>query len=124
MIARPLWTAVLAVAALGGAARAEAPAPTPPAENGMAACAQMMQTHKTDLAALEAKTAAMNATQGSEKIDAIAAVVNALVAEHRAMADACPMMGGGMEHAGPAHGSAHDGAPHDAPAAPTGGAMP
>lgn len=34
------------------------------------------------------------------------------------------MMGGGMEHAGPAHGNAHDGAPHDAPAAPTGGAMP
>ena len=119
MTVRLLWTAVLAVVALGGVARAEAPASTPPAEKGMAACAQMMQMHKTALATLEAKTVAMNAAQGAEKIDAIAAVVNALVAQHRAMADGCPMMGG-MEHGGATHG----GAPHDAPSPPTGAAVP
>ena len=123
MSARSLWTAVLVVGALG-AARAEAPAAAGPAEKGMAGCAQMMQQHKADLAALESKTAAMNAAQGAEKVDAIAAVVNALVAQHRAMAEACPMMGGKMEHAGHTHGSAHDGAAHGATAAPTGGPTP
>jgi len=123
MIVRSLCAAVLGVAALGGAARAEAPATPQPTAKGMAGCQNMMRMHEAGASSLEAKTAAMNAAQGPEKVDAIAAVVNTLVAQHRAMADACPMMGGGTEHADETHGSEHS-APHETPAAPSEPATP
>jgi hypothetical protein len=79
---------------------------------------------------LEAKAAAMNAAAPSEKVDAIAAVVNELVAQRRAMTAGCPMMGdsgekmhgmmGAMEHGSGEHG----GMRQDAPAAPSGGVTP
>lgn len=72
----------------------------------------------------------MNAAAPSEKVDAIAAVVNELVAQRRAMTAGCPMMGdsgekmhgmiGAMEHGSGEHG----GMRQDAPAAPSGGVTP
>jgi hypothetical protein len=108
---------MLAVAALYAGTWAEEPAPpaaTPPpaATAPKARCEQMMQKRHEALATLEAKTTAMNAAQGSEKVDAIAAVVSELVAQHRAMhggeggPEDCPMMGGKqmpeMQHGQPA----------------------
>jgi hypothetical protein len=129
MTARSLAGALLAVAALNAGAWAEEPA-TEPAEKPKASCEQMMQKHKSDLADLEAKAAAMNAAQPSEKVDAIAAVVNALVAQQRATPAGCPMMEemsekmhgmmGGMEHGSGEHG----GMQHAAPTAPSGGGTP
>jgi hypothetical protein len=81
------------------------------------------------------KAAAMNAAQGTEKVDAIAAVVNELVAQHRAMhgdqgcPGGCPMMKemkekmGGMMGSGTDHGAMeHGGMQHDVPTPPSGGA--
>ena len=72
----------------------------------------------------------MNAAAPSEKVEAIAAVVNELVAQRRAMSTGCPMMGdsgekmhgmmGAMEHGSGEHG----GMQHEAPAAPSGGVTP
>jgi len=45
----------------------------------------MIQKEKDNAAALESKTAAMNAAQSAEKVDAIAALVNEFVVQHRAM---------------------------------------
>jgi hypothetical protein len=91
MTARSLMGALLGVAALLAGAWAEEPA-AGSAEEPKAGCEQMMQKHKSDLADLEAKAAAMNAAQPAEKVDAIAAVVNDLVAQQRAMPGGCPMM--------------------------------
>jgi hypothetical protein len=121
MTARPLFGALLALAALGGGVQAEEPAANP-AEKAMRGCEQMMQKHKDDLAALESKTAAMNAAQGSEKMDAIAAVVNELVTQQRTMQNGCPMMGekmGGMMGGGMKHDMSRQ-----APAPPSEGAPP
>jgi hypothetical protein len=125
MTARSLVGALLAVAALLAGAWAEEP-PAGSAAKPKAGCEQMMQKHKSDLADLEAKAAAMNAAQPSEKVDAIVAVVNDLVAQQRAMPAGCPMMDemsekmhsmmGGMEHGSGEHG----GMQHDAPTAPSG----
>jgi len=132
MTARPAVAALLAIAALGGAGRAQAPAATQPAdapaatraaEKGMAGCERMMQAPGADAGSLEAKTAAMNAAQGPEKIEAMAAVVNALVARHRTMEEACSMRGGGMEHGDPTP-DGHDHSPHDAPDAPSAAPTP
>ena len=89
----------------------------------------MMQKQKDGLAALESKATAMNASQGAEKVDAIAAGVNELVAQHRGMhaEQGCPggcsamaeKMGGMMRG-----GGEHGGMQHEAPAAPTGGGEP
>jgi hypothetical protein len=87
----------------------------------MAGCKRMMQAPGADAGSLEAKTAAMNAAQGAEKIEAIAAVVNTLVAQHRTMEKACSMRSDGMEHGGQTH-DGHDHSPNDAPEAP--GAAP
>jgi hypothetical protein len=70
---------------LGAGAHPEEPAAAKPAEKAMSCCQQMMQKQKDGLAALESKATAMNAAQGAEKVDAIAAVVNELVAQHRGM---------------------------------------
>jgi hypothetical protein len=76
---------VLAVGiALGAMARAEERA-APAAKEPMACCQQMMAKQKERQAALDEKTAAMNKAQGAERVDAIAAVVNELVAQHAAM---------------------------------------
>src|SRR5215475_3914531 len=99
MTARYVTGALLVLAALSASARAGEPAAGQPAEKAMRSCQQMMQKEKEGVAALESKTAAMNAAQGAEKVDAIAAVVNELVAQHRAMhgdpgsPGSCPMMG-------------------------------
>jgi hypothetical protein len=103
----------------------------------MGCCQQMMQKDKEGVAALESKTAAMNAAQGAEKVDAIAAVVNELVAQHRAMhgdhgwSGGCPMMKetrekmGGMMGEGTEHGTTEHGpVPHDVPAPPSTDATP
>jgi len=120
MTARPLFGALLALAALSGGVHAEEPAAANPTEKAIGGCEQMMQKHKDDLAALESKTAAMNAAQGSEKMDAIAAVVNELVTQQRAMQNGCPMMGekmSGMMGGGMKHDMSHQ-----APAPPSEGA--
>ena len=130
MTVRHVAGSLLVLAALGALARAEEPAAGQPVEKATGRCQQMMQ--KEDVAALESKTAAMNAAQGSEKVDAIAAVVNELVVQHRAMhgdqgcPGGCPMMGemrekmGGMTDGTMEHGTM----PHDAPAPPSGDATP
>jgi len=46
---------------------------------------EMMKQRAADDAKLEELVAAMNAARGSEKVDAIAAVVNELVSQHRSM---------------------------------------
>ena len=85
--------------ALGAMARAEEPA-APAAKEPMACCQQMMAKQKERQAALDEKTAAMNKAQGAERVDAIAAVVNELVAQHGAMhgdqgcPGGCSMMSG------------------------------
>ena len=124
--------ALLVLAALAGGARAGDPTAGQPAEKPMGCCQQMMQNRKENAAALESKTAAMNAAQGTEKVDAIAAVVNELVVQHRAMhgdrgcPGGCPMMGemrekmGGMTDGTMEHGTM----PHDAPAPPSRDATP
>jgi len=130
MTVRHVAGSLLVLAALGALARAEEPAAGQPVEKATGRCQQMMQ--KEDVAALESKTAAMNAAQGSEKVDAIAAVVNELVVQHRAMhgdqgcPGGCPMMGemrekmGGMTDGTMEHGTM----PHDAPAPPSRDATP
>lgn len=89
-----LGALALAVVA-GRAAAEEAPgAPKP-------SCCQ--QTAAAPAATLEAKVAAMNAAQGAQKLDAVAAVVNELATQHLALHQAgakqqgccggdCPMM--------------------------------
>lgn len=75
---------------LAGAADAQSQKKGP---GPMPACCQKMKAQHTEAAtALDSKVAAMNAAQGSEKVDAIAAVVNELVAQHHAMhaAGGCP----------------------------------
>jgi hypothetical protein len=116
--------AVLLLALVGPAAHAEdTPAAAAAAKPS---CCQGTAAAATGAAALDTKVAAMNAAQGAAKIDAMAAVVNELVTQHRAMhqeqggcgggtqqgccGGACPMMQG---HQG--HGTA---------APPTGGATP
>ena len=133
MRTRPAAAALLILIALSGSARAGEPAASEPAEKAMGRCQQMMQKDKEDVAALESKTAAMNAAQGSEKVDAIAAVVNELVVQHRAMQGdqgspgGCPMMGdmrekmGGMMEHGPVE---HGTMPHEAPGPPKGDTTP
>jgi hypothetical protein len=123
--------ALLVLAALAGSARAGDPAAGQPAEKPMGCCQQMMQNQKENAATLESKTAAMNAAQGTEKVDAIAAVVNELVVQHRAMhgdrgcPGGCPMgemhenMGGTM-----ASTMEHGTMPHDAPGPPNGDTRP
>ena len=88
--------------ALGATARAEEPS-APAAKEPMACCRQMMAKEKDRQAALDEKTAAMNKAQGAEKVDAIAAVVTELVAQHGAMhgdqscPGGCSMMSGAMK---------------------------
>jgi len=130
MTVRHVAGILLVLAALGSSARAKEPTAGQPAEKATGRCQQMMQ--KEDVAALESKTAAMNAAQGSEKVDAIAAVVNELVVQHRAMhgdqgcPGGCPMMGemrekmGGMTDGTMEHGTM----PHDAPGPPNGDTTP
>ena len=131
MTARPLLGALLVLTVLGAGAHPEEPAAAKPAEKAVSCCQQMMQKQKDGLAVLESKATAMNAAQGAEKMDAIAAVVNELVAQHRGMhgEQGCPggcsamekmggMMGGGRE----ASGAEHGGMQHQAPA--TGGDTP
>ena len=130
MTVRHVAGSLLVLAALGALARAEEPAAGQPVEKATGRCQQMMQ--KEDVAALESKTAAMNAAQGSEKVDAIAAVVNELVAQHRAMhgdqgcPGGCPMMGEMREKMGGMTGGTmeHGTVPHDAPAPPSRDATP
>ena len=128
MIARHAAGALLVLAALAGSTRAGDPAVGQPAEKPMGCCQQMMQKQKEDAGALESKTAAMNAAQGVEKVDAIAAVVNELVVQHRAMHGdrGCPMMGEMRENMGGTMGSTmeHGTVPHDAPGPPTGDTSP
>ena len=124
--------ALLVLAALAGSARAGDPAAGQPAEKPMGCCQQMMQNQKENAATLESKTAAMNAAQGTEKVDAIAAVVNELVVQHRAMhgdrgcPGGCPMMGEMHENRGGTMGSTmeHGTMPHDAPGPPNGDTRP
>ena len=130
MTVRHVAGSLLVLAALGALARAEEPAAGQPVEKATGRCQQMMQ--KEDVAALESKTAAMNAAQGSEKVDAIAAVVNELVVQHRAMhgdqgcPGGCPMMGEMREKMGGMTGGTmeHGTVPHDAPAPPSRDATP
>jgi hypothetical protein len=88
--------------ALGAMARAEELA-APADKEPMACCQQMRAKQKERQAALDEKTAAMNKAQGGEKVDAIAAVVNELVAQRAAMpgdqscAGGCSMMSGAMK---------------------------
>src|SRR6516164_6591871 len=106
MTTRHAAGALLVLMALSGGARAGEPAAGEPAEKAMGRCQQVMQKEKADVAALESKTATMNAAQGAEKVDAIAAVVNELVVQHRAMhgdqgcPGGCPMMGEMRENRG------------------------
>ena len=83
--------------------RSQAQAQVPPA------CQQMMDDLKAMDARLEEHVKRMNETQGTEKIDAMAAAVNEIAAEHRTMREhmasmpgccgmgrgttGCPMMG-------------------------------
>ena len=132
MTVRHVAGSLLVLAALGALARAEEPAAGQPVEKATGRCQQMMQKDKEDVAALESKTAAMNAAQGPEKVDAIAAVVNELVVQHRAMhgdrgcPGGCPMMGEMHENRGGTMGSTmeHGTMPHDAPGPPNGDATP
>ena len=132
MRTRPAAAALPILIALSGSARAGEPAASEPAEKAMGRCQQMMQKEKEDVAALESKTATMNAAQGTEKVDAIAAVVNELVAQHRAMhgdqgcPGGCPMMGEMREKMGGMTGGTmeHGTVPHDAPAPPSRDATP
>ena len=132
MTTRHAAGALFILMALSGSARAGEPAAGEPAEKAMGRCQQMMQKEKEDVAALESKTAAMNAAQGAEKVDAIAAVVNELVVQHRAMhgdqgcPGGCPMMGEMREKMGGPMGGTmeHGTVPHDAPAPPSGDATP
>jgi hypothetical protein len=141
MTARHVVRALLVLTALAASASAEEPAAAQAGEKAMG-CQQMMQKEKEEVAALESKTAAMNAAQGADKLDAIAAVVNELVVQHRAMhgGRSCPgdcpmmgamgekmqgMMGGKMDHGTMEQGTMEHGTmPHDAPAPPSGGTTP
>jgi hypothetical protein len=137
MTARSMVGAVLVLTALGRGAQAEEPAAAKPDDKAMGCCQQVMQKEKAGVVALESKAAAMNAAQGADKVDAIAAVVNELVAQHRAMhgdqgcPGGCPMMkemkenmwgmmGSGMEHGAMEHGEMQ----HDVPTPPSAGATP
>jgi hypothetical protein len=120
---------LLVLAALGSGARAEEPTAGQPTQKATGRCQQMMQKEKADVAALESKTATMNAAQGAEKVDAIAAVVNELVVQHRAMhgdQGDCPMMEEMREKMGGMTGGTmeHGTVPHDAPGPPSGDATP
>ena len=67
MTVRHVAGSLLVLAALGALARAGEPAASEPAEKSMGRCQQMMQKEKEDVAALESKTAAMNAAQGDAR---------------------------------------------------------
>ena len=129
MTARPLLGALLVLTVLGAGAHPEEPAAAKPTEKAMSHCQQMMQKQTAGLAALESKATAMNAAQGAEKVDAIAAVVNELVTQHRSMCaeQGCP---GGCAAMGEkmgdtmGGGSGNAGMQQQAPAAPTGGGTP
>lgn len=89
----------LVVTLAPGAGRAEEQKQT--GQEMPACCQQKMAQHAAGASALDEKLATMNAAQGAEKVDAMAAVINELVARHRAMhaggaagATDCPMMGG------------------------------
>ena len=99
MVTRMSWlVALLFVATISSVvlpdvtatARAAAPqAPQPPAQSGMA---EMMKMHEKMMAEMKAADArldalvkAMNTAAGDAKTNAIAAVVNELVAEHKRM---------------------------------------
>jgi tellurite resistance protein len=97
MTKRPLLAAVLVATALA----ASAPGEQPPEEKkpDAAACKEMMQKREAESSALDAKLKAMNEATGQEKIEAMAAVVNMLVAQHRTMhPEGCPMMEHGAMH--------------------------
>jgi len=124
MTARWLAGALLGAAVLGAETSAEEPS-AGSTEKPKASCEQMMQQHKSDLADLEAKAAAMNAAAPSEKVYAIAAAVNALVARQRTMPAGCPMMGEGAEKMHGMMGAMeHGGMQHAAPAGPSGSVTP
>ena len=65
------------------------------------ACQKFIDEMKQMDARLEEHVKRMNETQGNDRIDAMAAAVNELAAEHRAMRERmgsvpCPGMAGGM----------------------------
>jgi hypothetical protein len=119
MTSKRLAGCLLLLALIGAPVRAE---DAPAADAAKPSCCQGKGAEAVGAAALDAKVAAMNAAQGTAKIDAVAAVVSELVAQHKAMhqprggcggaqgrcGGACPMMQGhhGRGAAAPAGGAA------------------
>ena len=69
-----------------------------PGKGMLASCQAVMAGKKQMDARLDEKIAAMNAAQGSEKVEAMAAVLNEIVAQQRSMhagMPGCCMEGGG-----------------------------
>ena len=69
-----------------------------PGKGMLASCQAVMADMKQMDARLDEKIAAMNAAQGGEKVEAMAAVLNELAAQHKSMhasMPGCCMEGGG-----------------------------
>jgi hypothetical protein len=123
-IARRFVPFALAALALAGPAAAEEPAPeaAPPAQQPPPHVQQMQQQRRAFMEQLQERNkrlddlvAKMNAAQGEAKVDAIAAVINEMVEQRRAM-QPHPGMGGPLGMGGPMGGAP--------PPAPPGGAKP
>jgi hypothetical protein len=117
MSVKPVVGAMLLFALVGRAVHA---ADAPPPAAAKPSCCQGAAGETAAANGLDAKVAAMNAADGAAKIEAMAALLTELVAQHKAVhqqggccGGACPMMQGK-----PGHRS------HDGTAAPTGDAAP
>jgi hypothetical protein len=101
---RGQWSRALGLVLLATATALAQPGParrrSAPPKEIPAACQQMMDDLKAMDARLEEHVKRMNETQGTEKIEAMAAAVNEIAAEHRTMREHMGSMPGccGMGH--------------------------
>ena len=96
---RTIAFAVLASAALAFAAAAQ-PAPGEAPKEGPGFREQMLRRQQEDTARLEELVARMNAAKGEARVDAIAAVINEMLAQRRAMVAHMREMMGPREEGG------------------------